>query len=171
MSREARQGEGSHTPGWFDAGPHPWRFAPSLSQRERAGKKFMRKLRVGILGATGTVGQRMIQLLEKHPWFEVSDVCASDRSTGKNYAQVTKWMLETPIPEAVAKMTVQSCQPGLQCDFTLSGLPTEIAEDTELQLAKAGMPVIRIPITWKRFRLRNRGSAAAASSLQIRTVR
>src|SRR3989449_7555519 len=100
------------------------------------------KLRVGILGATGTVGQRMIQLLERHPWFEVSAVAASDNSAGKNYAQATRWMLETPIPEAVAKMTVLSCQPGLECDFVLSGLPSSVAEETELQLAKAGMPVI-----------------------------
>ena len=54
----------------------------------------MRKLKVGILGATGTVGQRMIQLLERHPWFEVSAVAASDNSAGKNYAQATRWMLE-----------------------------------------------------------------------------
>src|SRR5436309_11948423 len=102
----------------------------------------MTKLKVGILGATGTVGQRMIQLLERHPWFEVFTVAASDNSAGKNYAQATRWMLETPIPEAVAKMTVQSCQPGLECDFVLSGLPSAIAEETELQLAKAGMAVI-----------------------------
>ena len=102
----------------------------------------MTKLKVGILGATGTVGQRMIQLLERHPWFEVFTVAASDNSAGKNYAQATRWMLETPIPEAVAKMTVQSCQPGLECDFVLSGLPSSVAEETELQLAKAGMPVI-----------------------------
>jgi aspartate-semialdehyde dehydrogenase len=101
----------------------------------------MRKLRVGILGATGTVGQRMIQLLEAHPWFEVSAVAASDNSAGKNYAQATRWMLDTPIPEPVAKMTVQPCQPGLDCDFVLSGLPSNIAEETELQLAKAGLPV------------------------------
>src|SRR5437870_13250020 len=99
----------------------------------------MKKLRVGILGATGTVGQRMIQLLEQHPWFEVSAVAASDNSAGKNYAQATHWMLETPIPEAVSKMTVQSCEPGLECDFVLSGLPSGIAEETELQLAKCGM--------------------------------
>jgi aspartate-semialdehyde dehydrogenase len=102
----------------------------------------MTKLKVGIFGATGTVGQRMIQLLERHPWFEVSAVAASDNSAGKNYAQATRWMLETPIPEAVAKMTVESCKPGIECDFVLSGLPTTIAEETELQLAKAGMPVI-----------------------------
>src|SRR5688572_5155916 len=102
----------------------------------------MKRLRVGILGATGTVGQRMIQLLESHPWFEVSAVAASDNSAGKNYAQATRWMLASPIPEAVSKMTVQSCQPGLDCDFVLSGLPSNIAEETELQLAKAGLPVI-----------------------------
>src|SRR5437667_5034830 len=102
----------------------------------------MTKLKVGILGATGTVGQRMIQLLERHPWLEVTAVAASDKSAGKNYAQATRWMLETPIPEAVAKMTVQSCQPGLACDFVLSSLPSAVAEETELQLAKAGMPVI-----------------------------
>ena len=100
------------------------------------------KLKVGILGATGTVGQRMIQLLERHPWFEVSAVAASDNSAGKNYAQVTRWMLETPIPEPVARMTVQSCQPDLDCSFVLSGLPSSVAEETELHLAKAGIPVI-----------------------------
>jgi aspartate-semialdehyde dehydrogenase len=83
----------------------------------------------------------MIQLLERHPWFEVSAVAASDNSAGKNYAQATRWMLETPIPEPVAKMTVQPCQPGLDCDLALSGLPSDIAEETELQFAKAGMPV------------------------------
>lgn len=102
----------------------------------------MARVKVGILGATGTVGQRMIQLLEGHPWFEVSAVAASDNSAGKKYEQATKWLLETPIPEAVAKMTVQACQPGLDCDFVLSGLPSSVAEETELQLAKSGMPVL-----------------------------
>jgi len=84
----------------------------------------------------------MIQLLDGHPWFEVSTVAASDNSAGKNYAQATRWMLETPIPERISQMTVQSCQPGLECDFVLSGLPSNVAEETELQLAKAGLPVI-----------------------------
>jgi aspartate-semialdehyde dehydrogenase len=102
----------------------------------------MKKMKVGILGATGTVGQRMIQLLERHPWFEVSAVAASDNSAGKNYVQATRWMLDTDIPEAVAKMTVQACKPGLECDFVLSGLPSDIAKEAELDLAKSGMPVI-----------------------------
>jgi aspartate-semialdehyde dehydrogenase len=102
----------------------------------------MKKLRAGILGATGTVGQRMIQLLANHPWFEVSAVAASDNSAGKKYAEATRWMLETPIPESVARMTVQGCKPGLNCDFVLSGLPSNIADETELDFAKSGMPVI-----------------------------
>src|SRR4026208_1019072 len=101
-----------------------------------------RKLRAGILAATGTVGQRLIQLLANHPWFEISAVAASDNSAGKNYAQATRWMLETPIPDTISRMTVQPCKPGLDCDFVLSGLPSQIAEETELQLAKAGVPVI-----------------------------
>jgi aspartate-semialdehyde dehydrogenase len=102
----------------------------------------MKKLRVGILGATGTVGQRMIQLLANHPWFEISAVAASDNSAGKNYVQATRWMLESAIPEPVLGMTVQSCNPALDCDFVLSGLPSGIAEETEIQLAKSGFPVI-----------------------------
>ena len=102
----------------------------------------MKKLKVGILGATGMVGQRMVQLLERHPWFEVSVVAASENSAGKNYAQVAKWILDTAIPENVAKMTVQPCQPGFDCDFVLSGLPSSVAEETEPEFAKAGMPVV-----------------------------
>jgi aspartate-semialdehyde dehydrogenase len=101
-----------------------------------------RKLRVGIFAATGTVGQRLIQLLANHPWFEVSAVAASDNSAGKKYAQATRWMLETPIPESVAGMTVQKCKPGLDCDVAISSLPSEVADQVELELAKSGMPVI-----------------------------
>lgn len=100
------------------------------------------KLRAGILGATGTVGQRLIQLLANHPWFEVSAVAASDNSAGKRYAQAARWLLETPIPESVAGLTVQTCSPGLDCDFALSGLPGNIAEKAEEDLARSGMPVI-----------------------------
>lgn len=102
----------------------------------------MKKLKAAILGATGTVGQRMIQLLENHPWFEVSAVAASDNSTGKIYREAASWLLETPIPEAVANKVVQPCDPGLQCDIVLSGLPSSVAEDVELRFAAAGVPVI-----------------------------
>ena len=101
-----------------------------------------KKLRAGILAATGTVGQRLIQLLANHPWFEVSAVAASDNSAGKKYAQATHWLLETPIPESVAGMTVQKCTPGLDCDFVLSSLPSDIAETVEVEIAMSGTPVI-----------------------------
>jgi len=102
----------------------------------------MKKLRAGILAATGTVGQRFIQLLANHPWFEVTAVAASGNSAGKKYGEATRWMLETPLPESVARMTVQACKPGFDCDFVLSSLPTEIAEETELEFARFGLPVI-----------------------------
>src|SRR5215831_6194136 len=102
----------------------------------------MSKLKVGILGATGTVGQRMIQLLEDHPWFETAVVAASDNSAGKSYGDAARWQLETDIPEAVRGLVVRSCAPGLECDFVLSGLPSNIARETELEIAKSGMPVI-----------------------------
>jgi aspartate-semialdehyde dehydrogenase len=102
----------------------------------------MKKLRAGIFAATGTVGQRLIQLLANHPWFEVTAVAASDNSAGKKYAQATRWMLESPMPESVAGLMVQKCVPGLDCDFALSSLPSSVADSVELELAKSGMPVI-----------------------------
>ena len=64
------------------------------------------KIPVGILGATGVVGQRFIQLLAGHPWFEVAWLAASDRSEGKKYEDAVRWRLKTPIPEHVRKMPV-----------------------------------------------------------------
>jgi aspartate-semialdehyde dehydrogenase len=84
----------------------------------------------------------MIQLLEDHPWFETAVVAASDNSAGKPYAEATRWQLETDIPEAVRKLVVRSCAPGLECDFVLSGLPSNVARETELEIAKSGIPVI-----------------------------
>ena len=66
------------------------------------------KLKVGILGATGMVGQRFISLLENHPWFEVVKVAASPRSAGKTYEEAVggRWKMDTPMPEAVKKLVV-----------------------------------------------------------------
>jgi aspartate-semialdehyde dehydrogenase len=102
----------------------------------------MKKIRIAILGATGTVGQRMIQLLEGHPWFEISSLAASDNSAGKAYGEAAHWQLETAIPQAIAGMTVEQCRPTLDCDFVLSGLPSSIAGQTETDFASAGYPVI-----------------------------
>jgi aspartate-semialdehyde dehydrogenase len=101
-----------------------------------------RKLRAGILGATGTVGQRFIQLLEHHPQFEVSALAASDRSAGKRYADACSWRLAGEMPEAVRVMTVQAPEPPLDCDLIFSSLPGDIARTAEGSFAKAGYPVI-----------------------------
>ena len=69
-----------------------------------------KKLKVGILGATGMVGQRFISLLENHPWFEVVTVAASPRSAGKTYEEAVgdRWKMTTPMPEAVKKLVVMN---------------------------------------------------------------
>ena len=101
-----------------------------------------RKLRAGILGATGTVGQRFIQLLEDHPQFEVSALAASDRSQGKLYQDACSWRLAGEMPETVRELTVQSPEPPLDCDLIFSSLPGDIAREAEGNFAKAGYPVI-----------------------------
>lgn len=100
------------------------------------------KFRVGILGATGVVGQRFIQLLDGHPQFEVAALAASDRSQGKSYAEACTWRLPGEMPEAVRNIPVQPPAPPLDCDFVFSSLPGEIAKGAEEDFARAGYPVI-----------------------------
>ena len=101
-----------------------------------------RKYRVGILGATGMVGQRFIQLLTGHPQFEISAVAASDRSQGKKYGEACTWRLGGEMPAAVRAMPVQPATPPLDCELVFSSLPGEIARETESSFAAAGYPVI-----------------------------
>jgi len=101
----------------------------------------MSKIPVGILGATGTVGQRFIQLLAGHPWFEVTAVAASKRSTGRRYADACHWLLPTPIPETVRDLIVQPIEPGLDCRVVFSSLPSKVAAPVEERFAQAGYAV------------------------------
>src|SRR5215510_7303544 len=101
--------------------------------------------RVGILGATGVVGQRFIQLLENHPQFEVTALAASDRSQGKSYAEACTWRLPGEMPERVKQIVVQPPKPPLDCDFVFSSLPGDAATDAEPEFARAGYPVISNP--------------------------
>ncbi len=102
----------------------------------------MKKYRVGILGATGTVGQRFIQLLQNHPQFEVTALAASDRSAGKSYSEACAWKLAGSIPENVRDIVVQPIEPPLDCDIVFSSLPSSVARETEEAFARAGYPVI-----------------------------
>jgi len=100
------------------------------------------RLKVGILGATGMVGQRFIQLLVDHPQFEVTAVAASDRSQGKKYGDACTWRIGEDMPGAIRSMPVQPPAPPLDCDLVFSSLPGDIARETEGSFAAAGYPVI-----------------------------
>jgi aspartate-semialdehyde dehydrogenase len=101
-----------------------------------------KKYRVGILGATGTVGQRFIQLLEHHPQFEVTALAASDRSQGKAYAEACAWRLGGEMPERVRGMEVGPPAPPLDCELVFSSLPGGVARAAEESFARAGYAVI-----------------------------
>ena len=100
------------------------------------------KYRVGILGATGMVGQRFIQLLENHPQFEITALAASDRSRGKRYDEACSWRLTGEMPATIRSMTVNPPAPPLDCDLVFSSLPGDIARESENSFAEAGYPVI-----------------------------
>ncbi len=102
----------------------------------------MKKYRVGILGATGTVGQRFVQLLENHPQFEITALAASDRSAGKPYSQACAWKLAGAMPEYVKEIVVEPIAPPIECDLVFSSLPSGVARETEEAFARAGFPVI-----------------------------
>src|ERR1700747_456741 len=102
----------------------------------------MSKLPIGILGATGVVGQRFIQMLEHHPWFEVAWLAASDRSEGKAYAEAARWRLKTPIPAAVAKMKVSAATPEGAPKIIFAALDSAIAAELEPRFAEAGCAVV-----------------------------
>jgi aspartate-semialdehyde dehydrogenase len=100
------------------------------------------KIPVGILGATGVVGQRFIQMLEGHPWFEVAWLAASDRSEGKSYAEAARWRLKTPIPTAVAAMRVSPAIPDGAPRVIFAALDAGIAAELEPRFADAGCAVV-----------------------------
>jgi aspartate-semialdehyde dehydrogenase len=101
-----------------------------------------KKWRAGVLGATGLVGQRLVKLLTSHPWFELKEVAASERSSGKTYAEAVRWHLEGPIPGAARSLVVKSLDPSLDCDFVFSALDSSVAGGAEEDFARAGYPVV-----------------------------
>jgi aspartate-semialdehyde dehydrogenase len=100
------------------------------------------RIPVAVLGATGSVGQRFIQLLQCHPWFEVAELVASDRSTGKRYSEATEWRLDADLPEAARDLIVKDYSDELTSPVAFSALPGEVAGEIEQRLAKAGHAVL-----------------------------
>lgn len=97
---------------------------------------------IGILGATGMVGQRFIQLLENHPWFQIAWLAASDRSSGKLYGEAVRWKLDTPLPPAIATMAISPAVPENAPSIIFAALDTDIAREMEPKFAAAGCAVI-----------------------------
>src|SRR5262245_20396890 len=101
-----------------------------------------KKIPVGVLGATGAVGQRFIELLADHPWFEVIEVAASDRSAGKPYRQACAWRLSTPLPKRVGDLVVTNTDGPFRSKLLFSGLDSSVAGEVESALASKGHAVV-----------------------------
>jgi len=101
-------------------------------------------MKVGILGATGAVGQKFIRLLQNHPWFEIAALGASERSAGKAYTEAANWIEDVTLPKKIGEMSVLNCEPELfkGVDFVFSGLDSSVAFEIEGAFARAGIPVI-----------------------------
>src|SRR5256885_2519028 len=85
------------------------------------------RIPVAVLGATGSVGQRFVQLLERHPWFRLHEVVASERSAGKPYADAAGWRLDTLLPDAAAALIVKDLGAELESALVFSGLDSSVA--------------------------------------------
>jgi aspartate-semialdehyde dehydrogenase len=103
---------------------------------------FREKVSVGILGATGTVGQKFVQLLSGHPWFEITALGASEKSAGKTYREAVNWQMPVPIPPEIADMKVLPCTTDLPADLVFSGLDSNVAGPIETDFANAGFIVL-----------------------------
>lgn len=105
--------------------------------------KEITKLKVAILGATGVVGQRFIQLLDGHPWFDVTTVTGSDRTVGLPYGEAVQWRMDSPLNPKIAELTIQGSEPDhIDADVVFSALPSNEAFKVEEDFAKAGYTVV-----------------------------
>ncbi len=104
----------------------------------------MNNFNVGILGATGAVGQKFVRLLQNHPWFNVQKLGASERSADQKYRNAVKWIEDIPLPEDMGELTINRCTPDVfgEVDFVFSGLDSSVASEIEQDFASAGIPVI-----------------------------
>src|SRR5437868_5274570 len=100
------------------------------------------RIPVAVLGATGSVGQRFVQLLEHHPWFRLHEVVASERSAGKSYADAADWRLDSLLPNDAAALTVKSLGSELESRLLFSGLDSSVAGDAEEHYANGGCAVV-----------------------------
>ena len=121
-----------------------WDFTThSISTGKTNEQDLTHMINVGVLGATGAVGQRFVELLADHPWFNLSTLAASERSAGQPYGKIVNWRLDTPFPEKIGKIKVTPTSPKAMKDVDLvfSALPADIAGGVENEFADAGIAV------------------------------
>ena len=120
--------------------PSRKRAVTTSSGRKQNASGARRKIPVAVLGGTGTVGQRFVQLLEGHPWFEIVEILASDQSAGRSYAEAvgSRWKLTTRIPADVAKLRVRAPGDKLQGRVLFSALDASVAGELEHEYASRG---------------------------------
>ncbi len=99
------------------------------------------RIPVAVLGATGAVGQRFVQLLAEHPLFEITALAASERSAGKSYADACRWVIPGDPPESLKGMIASELEPNLPARLVFSALPADVARDVEPRFARAGYAV------------------------------
>lgn len=103
---------------------------------------MQQRIEVGILGATGMVGQHFVRFLQGHPWFDLRWLGASDRSAGKKYREATAWRLGGALPDAVADLRVEDCRPGTAPRLMFSAMDASVATEIERAFAAAGHVVV-----------------------------
>ena len=109
------------------------------------------KIPVAVLGATGSVGQRFMSLLDHHPWFKVVALAASDRSVGQKYSSAARWVLDTPMPDYAKDMiVVPATTEAVQARIVFSALHSDVAKDLEPQFAQAGVAVCSNASSYRR---------------------
>ena len=102
----------------------------------------MDKIKAAVLGATGSVGQKFVELLTEHPWFELHELAASNRSAGKKYCEAVNWFMQTPLDNKFKNKIVKECEPNLESKVVFSALDSSVAGEIEKNFARAGYIVI-----------------------------
>jgi aspartate-semialdehyde dehydrogenase len=102
----------------------------------------MKKIPVAILGATGSVGQKFIELLKDHPWFTIAELGASERSSGKKYRDAAKWVMASRLNDDIAEMVIKECAPNFESKLVFSALDASVAGEIETEFANNGYYVI-----------------------------
>src|SRR5258706_3494785 len=114
----------------------------TLTLPTHADARHSARIPVAVLGATGSVGQRFVQLLEAHPWFRLHEVVASERSAGRSYGDAADWRLDTLLPASAATLDVKPLGADLESRLVFSGLDSSVAGEAEDDYANRGCVVV-----------------------------